>query len=252
MENKAAGDVLGSPSAPEENALAHACASASDYRAYTHPSLPNYLALTSGSAHGVRDDAGPSAHPISGPSLFSELADAGSSWGVYAESMPSPCFGTAAGSFAVKHNPAVYYTELRSTCARYDVPLGSPTAGAFGDGLRAGTLPAFSLVVPNVCNDTHDCPVATGDAWLAGWMRTILDSPTYRAGRTAVFITWDEDDSSSGNRVALIAVAPSIRPGTVATAAFGHPSLLHTTEQMLGIPPQLAPTAPSMRSALHV
>jgi hypothetical protein len=252
MENKAAGDVLGSPSAPGETALAHACASASDYRAYTHPSLPNYLALTSGSAHGVRDDAGPAAHPISGPSLFSELAGAGSSWGVYAESMPSPCFGTAAGTYAVKHNPAVYYTDLRATCARYDVPLGTPSSGTFADGLRTGTLPAFSLVVPNTCNDTHDCPVATGDAWLTTWLRTILDSPTYRAGRTAVFVTWDEDDSSSGNRVALIAVAPSVRPGTVTAGAFGHLSLLHTTQQLLGLDPLLAPSAPSMRAALHL
>ena len=252
MENKAAGDVLGSPSAPGETALAHACGSASDYRAVTHPSLPNYLALTSGSAHGVHDDAGPSAHPISGPSLFSELAGAGSSWGVYAESMPGPCFGTAAGTYAVKHNPAVYYPDLRSTCARYDVPLGTPTSGAFADGLRTGSLPAFSLVVPNICNDTHDCPVATGDAWLTTWLRTILDSPTYRAGRTAVFITWDEDDSSSSNRVALIAVAPSVRPGTVTTGAFGHLSLLHTTQQLLGLEPLLAASAPSMLAALHL
>lgn len=227
----------------------HACGSASDYRGVAHPSLPNYIALTSGSTQGITDDNPPSAHPLSAASIFSELAGR---WGVYAESMPSPCALSNSGQYAVRHNPAAYFTNLRSTCPSHDVALGTPSSGAFASGLRANTLPAFSLVIPNVCNDTHDCSVATGDAWLRAWFQTIFNSPTYRAGSTAVFVTWDEDDHSSGNRVALIAAAPSIRPGTVTGAAFTHISLLRTTEEMLGLGARLGASAPSMRAALHL
>jgi phosphatidylinositol-3-phosphatase len=220
--------------------------------AVSHPSLPNYLALTSGSTHGVTDDAGPGSHPIAGPSLFSEVAAAGLGWVSYLESMPAPCFGSSTSSYAVKHNPGAYYVELRSTCPSRDVPLGSRSSGPFASALARGTLPAFTLVVPNICNDTHDCPVATGDRWLDSWVSTILASPTYRAGRTAVFITWDEDDSSAGNQVGLLVAAPSVRPGTVGAGAFGHLSLLRTTELMLGVPADLASTAPDMRRAFHL
>jgi hypothetical protein len=115
FENKPATAVVGSSSAPYISGLAAACASATDDHGITHPSLPNYLAATSGSTHGVTDDGGPAAHPIAGPSLFSQVSSAGGQWRAYNESMPGPCSPVSAGTYAVKHNPAAYYTSIRGT-----------------------------------------------------------------------------------------------------------------------------------------
>ncbi len=249
MENQSATGILGSRAAPFENSLTRLCGHAVTYTAVSHPSLPNYLALTSGSTHGVRDDAGPSAHRIPGASIFTLAAGARRGWATYAESMSARCAAGPAGRYAVKHNPAAYFTALRRTCALHDVPMGTPGRGSLATALARRALPAFTLLVPNLCHDDHDCPVSTGDAWLRAWVDTIVASPTYRAGRTAVFITWDENDGGAGNRVALLAVAPSIRPGRVAVGRFGHLSLLHTTLLMLGLRDPLAPRQPSMRRA---
>ena len=109
-------------------------------------------------------------------------------------------------------------------------------------------LPTFALIVPNMCHDTHDCSVSTGDAWLGTWLPRILSSSAYQAGRTAVFITWDEDDESHGNQVMLLEVAPSVPPGWTLTGRVTHLNLLRTTEDMLGLA-ALVPSAASMRSA---
>jgi phosphatidylinositol-3-phosphatase len=249
MENKSAGSVLHTSSSPRTTRYAALCGTASDYHAVGHPSLPNYLALTSGSTHGVSDDAGPSVHRIAGASVFSEVAAVGRSWATYAESMPGPCARSDAGRYAVKHNPALYYLSLAGGCAAHDVAFGSPTSGAFADAVRSGRLPALSFVVPNLCDDTHDCPVSVGDAWLGRVLDLVTASPTYASGRTALFVTWDEDDGSHGDRVALVAVAPAVRPATSSATAFSHLSLLRTAEDLLGLRTTLVPRATSMRTA---
>lgn len=252
MENHSSAQVLGTRATPFENSLARQCGRALTYTAATHPSLPNYLVLTSGSAHGVRDDTGPSAHPIRGASIFSLAAAARRGWATFVESMPAHCDARSGGFYAGKHNPALYYTTLRRSCPRYDLPMGSPRRGPLASALARRTLPAFTLLVPNLCHDDHDCAVSAGDAWLHAWIDTIVASPTYRAGRTAVFVTWDENDGRAGNQVALLAIAPSIRPGTLARGRFGHTALLHTTLQMLGLRDPLTPRAPSMRRAFRI
>ena len=250
MENKASGSVLQTPSSGKLTQVARECASATDYHAVSHPSLPNYLALTSGSTHGITDDAAPYLHRIAGPSIFSELTAAGSTWTTYAESMPVACARFSAGRYAVKHNPAAYYTSIYSTCTAHDLPLGNLFDGPFVRSLRTGDLAAFTLVVPDLCHDTHDCSVATGDTWLGRAIDLITTSPAYASGRTALFVTWDEDDSSHGNHVGLVVVAPAVPPGITTGAAFTHASLLRTTEQLLGLPSTIVPAAASMRAAL--
>lgn len=232
FENKPATSVIGSPSAPYLNQLARSCTLATDYHGVAHPSLPNYIAATSGSTHGIADDAAPERHRIAGPSLFGQVSSSGGQWRSYEESMPSACALAPQGTYAVKHNPAAYYTDLRTPCGQWDVSLDALTAD-----LRAGSLPTFAFVTPNTCHDMHDCPVATGDAWLRTVLPTILQSPSYQDGTTAIFLTWDEDDAAHGNLVPLVAIAPSVRPGTVTGVRMDHYSLLRTTEDMLGLPP---------------
>jgi phosphatidylinositol-3-phosphatase len=256
MENKSAESVIGSPSAPYENQLAAACGLATNYHAVAHPSLPNYIAATSGSTQGIADDESPSVHPLDVASIYSQLRAAGKTWRDYSEGAPGACPSSSVGRYVVRHDPALYYTNIRNDCAAWDVPLGTTSGGAFLDDLAAGRLPALSVVTPDLCNDTHDCPVATGDAWLASWFARILASPAYRAGDTAVFVVWDEDDGSASNHVPLLVVSPSTRPGTRSDASFDHYSLLKTTEQLLGITTFLGhagdPGTSSMLSAFNL
>jgi hypothetical protein len=237
MENKAYGSIIGSASAPYENQLAAQCGSASQFFAETHPSLPNYIAMTSGGTQGVTNDNGPSSWPLNVPSIFSQLPGA---WRSLQESMTSNCQMTNTTLYAVKHNPAAYYTNIRTECASLDVPLTStPDLSA-----------RFTFVTPNLCSDTHDCSVATGDAWLSTFLGKVFASNEYQAGRTAVFLTWDEDDSSASNHIATIVAAPSTVPGTVSATRFDHYSMLRTTEEMLGLGfVGNAATAASMRGA---
>jgi hypothetical protein len=233
FENKDYGSVMGSPNAPYINSLAHECGLATNFFAITHPSLPNYIAMTSGGTQGITDDAGPSSHPLDVPSIFSQL---GSDWRALQESMPSNCLKSNSGLYAVRHNPAAYYTNI--DCAAADVPLTSPP------DLSA----AFTFVTPDLCNDMHDCSVQTGDTWLSGFLSVVLASPGYQAGDTVVFVTWDEGSSSL--HVPTLVVSPYTAAGTEATGYYDHYSLLRTAEELLGLQTLgNASAAPSLRSA---
>jgi phosphatidylinositol-3-phosphatase len=237
MENHSYAEIVGSSSAPYINEIAGKYGLATNYFAISHPSLPNYIALTSGSTQGIADDDPPLSHPLNVSSIFSQL-DPGN-WRSLEESMPSNCAKTDSGAYAVRHNPAAYYTNL-SDCSTLNVPLGA-----------APDLSAkFTFVTPNVINDMHDGTIEQGDNWLSMFVPQVLSSAEYQGGNTAVYITWDEDDGSSGNHVATIVIAPSVKPGTRSSTEFSHYSMLRTTEEQLGLGLiGEAATTTSMRSA---
>jgi phospholipase C len=246
MENHSFTDIIGNTSqAPYINALAASCGLATNYHNTTHPSLPNYLAATSGLAQAQLPvlsflDCNVSVLcDTSAPSIFGQ----GETWKAYQESMPSNCDTSDSGEYAVRHNPAAYYTSL-SGCASRDVPYSR-----LATDLAGNALPAFSFITPNLIDDMHDGTIAQGDAWLASNLPTILNSRQYQAGTTAVFITWDEgsggypiedcDDTTTTDascRVATIVISPSTPAGATSAAFFSHYSLLGTTEELLGLP----------------
>jgi hypothetical protein len=246
MENHSAAQVIGTPEAPFVTDVAAKCATASNYRSVGKPSLPNYIGATSGDTWGIADDAGPSAHRLTADNLFRQVRAAGGTAVSYQDAMSANCVLGGRSTYAVKHNPAAYYAgaDDRAACITDDVPF----APAFGDALKGGRLPTFSFITPDLCNDTHDCSVATGDEWLTGVVSDLIGSPAYQAGRTAIFLVWDEDSP-----LPFVAITPSVHPGTVITQTVDHYSLLRTTEEMLGITAHLgkAATAPSMRAGLH-
>jgi hypothetical protein len=230
FENKPVSVVLGNPAAPTFNRLARRYASLTRYFAITHPSLPNYLALVSGSTHGITSDCTDCA--VGGRNLADTLAHAGKSWKTYAEGLPRPGFtGAFAGRYAKKHNPLLYFRDVLARPARLRriVPLSH-----FARDLAADKLPDFSLVVPDLCHDMHDCPVATGDAWLRRFLRTVLRSSALRDG--VVFVVFDEDDGSHGGHVAALALGPLVRPGSSSRQRLDHYALLRTIEDGLGLP----------------
>ena len=237
MENKSYTDVMRSKSAAFTRSLAAACGSAENFRAERHPSLPNYIAMTSGSTHGIADDKGPSSHPLKRPSIFSQL---GRDWRALQESMPSPCRRSNFLLYAVRHNPPTYYTRLARSCQKQDVRLDETT----------DISARFTFITPNLCHDTHNCGIGSGDHFLSKLMTDIAGSAEYRAGKTAVFITYDEDDGSSGNHIPTVVVAPHVAKGRRSATRFDHFSLLRTTQEILGLRKLAAAArARSMRSA---
>jgi hypothetical protein len=237
MENKASSEIIGSSEAPYINSLARKCGLATNYYAITHPSLPNYIALTSGTTAGISDDKAPEEHMLPNKSIFSQT---GSRWRSYEESMPSNCDLTSASPYAVKHNPAAYYTSVRTACTKQDIPL--PSSPSFSA--------AYTFVTPNLCNDMHDCSVSTGDNWLKKFIPKVLRSAEYRKGTLVLFLTWDED---SGNNVPLVVVAPTVPAGLKVSRKYTHYGLLQTSESILGKPCLAsACTAASLRAAFHL
>jgi phosphatidylinositol-3-phosphatase len=249
MENHPWGSVLGNPPAPYLGALASRCGTDTSWADVGSPSLPNYLGATSGSTQGIADDADPSAHSFSVDNVFRQVRTAGGTERSFVESMPAPCELVSQGEYAAKHNPAVYYDGVgpggsdRAACQADDLPLT-----AFLAFLASGNLPTLTSVTPNICNDMHDCSVATGDQWLATWVPRILATTSYRSGTTALFVVWDEPTP-----VADVVVAPGVHPGTRSGVAVTHYSLLRATEEMLGLPLLgQASTAVSLRGVFGI
>jgi hypothetical protein len=243
FENHGSDQIIGSRDAPFVNrTLAAGCGLATNAHNETHPSLPNYIAATSGLPPGAlgrwKHDCNATGRCLTrAPSLFAQAP----SWGAYAESMRKPCVHFFTGLYAASHNPAVYYRSL-TDCAEHDVPYRRLQAD-----LDADTLPAFVFITPNMCHSMHNCGVAAGDAWLAKAVRALADSAAYRRGTMALFVTFDEGKDRGSNRctrnrgdpgchVPILVVSPSTPPGTRSATLFNHYSLLRTTEEMLGIP----------------
>lgn len=275
FENKSYSAIVGSSKAPYINqTLIPGCGLATNYHNYSHPSMPNYLALTSGTAQGkaVSADCNPAGCPQSQASIFAQLGNAGRTWRQYAEAMPGNCrtanfdntsYVNADGStgelYYVRHAPPPYYTSapVPGECSHWDVPLGTSSSGKFLTALSPASdgLTAFSFVTPGGCNDMHDCSISVGDAWLAKWIPTISQSAAYQSGQLVVFITWDEGsgsdkvdgetcwdathaDSSAypSCHVATIVMSPYTTPGTASGDYFNHLGLLGTAEDLLGLP----------------
>jgi hypothetical protein len=206
----------------------------------THPSLPNYLAIAGGSTFGVHDDQDPDAHPLSGSSVFGQVLAAGKIAKTYAEGMKTPCQlqATSGGSYAVKHNPWTYFTSPseRAGCLRDDVPSGTPVSGALHDDIAAGTLPTFGLLIPDLCNDAHDCQLSIADSWLRGWLGPLTAGQDFRSGRLAIVVTFDEDDRHAGNNI-LTAVLYVGLHGKTVTEHLDHLALSHSVSRLVGAPP---------------
>jgi phosphatidylinositol-3-phosphatase len=227
--------------------LAQQYAYATQYRAITHPSLPNYLAIAGGSTFGVTDDNSPAYHVVSGASVFGQAVALGKTAKLYADGMPGNCALEPGGDrYAVKHNPWAYFVDERALCERYDVPMDG-----FDADVASGDLPNAGMVVPNLCHDAHDsdCDLTDADTWLRDEVGNVLAGPDFASGHLAVVITADEDDRSQDNLVLTTLVHPS-QHGHVVDVPLTHYSLTRLYEQILGASLlRRAATAPDMAMA---
>jgi acid phosphatase len=237
MENRAYSQVIGSAAAPYLNALARRGALLTSSYAVTHPSEPNYLALFSGSTHGLGNDSCP--HRFATANLGSELIAAHLTFAGYSESLPAAGSGVCgAGLYARKHVPWADFSNVPASASK---PFSSFPAGNYA------RLPTVSFVIPNLCHDMHNCSTAAGDAWLrahvsgyANWAMT---------HHSLLIVTWDESDGGAGNHIATIFAGQQVRPGRYTTRVT-HYTVLHTIEQLYRLRPDGAAAAAAVISGI--
>jgi acid phosphatase len=232
FENKDAGQVQGK--APFLDSLAAQGATLTNAHGVSHPSEPNYLALFSGSTQGVTSDACPVS--FTGGNLAAQLHAAGKSFVGYSENLPQAGYTGchAPGGYARKHVPWTDFPALPSS-------VNQPLSALPNDFSH---LPTVAFVVPNLCDDMHDCPVSAGDAWAKQHLGPYVTWA--KAHDSLLVVTFDEGEGAGDNHIATVVFGAGVRPGSTATARVDHYSLLRTIEDMYGLPPlgQAAQAAP--------
>lgn len=198
--------------------------------ALTHPSQPNYIAMWAGATFGVSNDNCPApGSPYPYENLGHACEAAGVTWRAYSENLPSPgspVCSAGGGLYVRKHDPWTNFSNVDHLNERPYTDLATDIAG--------GTLPRLAYVIPNQCNNTHDCPLAVGDNWLAANLPAMIDAV---GPNGVVILTWDEDDNSSSNHILTVFAGPTVLPGYVATRTVNHYTVLRTICDALGLAP---------------
>ncbi|HEV7213646.1 MAG TPA: alkaline phosphatase family protein, partial [Chloroflexota bacterium] len=193
LENAGFDQVTQGNAMPYLNQLGKTYSIATHYYAVTHPSLPNYLALLGGSTFGIQSDC--TTCSVSGPNLVDQLEKDNKSWTAYIEGMPAACSPVPLwpiGRYAKKHNPFLYFSDIRDNTqrCRHIVPFSG-----FAADLAKGNVAAFTWITPDLCHDGHDCPLSQSDQWLATTVPMILNTTAFRQGGV-LFITFDEAEGA--------------------------------------------------------
>ena len=305
LENQGYAQSFGTPSADPYLArtLPRMGALLEDYYAIGHASADNYVAEVSGQAPSLGSQvdcpvwipfagdavAGPyhqvigegCVYPAQVQTLGNQLSAAGHSWAAYLQDMGddpardntvSTPRGPACG------HPATWAVDHTQKAARGDQYAARHDGFAFFRSVTAN--PAFSFIVPDLCDDGHDGPCVTGapgglaqaDAFLAQWVPAIMAAPAYRDGGLIV-VTFDEGSDAAaccgetsgfssshlnvplpgrtgpgGGRIGAVLLSPLIKPGTVSTVPYNHYSLLRTIEDIFGLPHLGDAAMPQVRS----
>ena len=231
-ENANYANVIGSPTMPYLNGLARQYGLATRYYANTHPSIGNYFMLTAGQIITNDDGYG---NTVTADNIVRELLKAGKTWKAYAESIPSVGYvGPSRGEYARKHNPLSFFSDVvdDSTQRQNLVPFSQ-----FAKDLADQTLPDYAFIVPNLCDDAHDCSLSTADTWLKTNIDPLIRSALFQRDGLLI-ITFDEagsDNTGGGGRVACVVVSPRAKRGYQSTATYQHESALRLSAQALGL-----------------
>ncbi len=227
LENKGYQKTLGTCSAdPFLCGLAKTYASVTGWTGVGHPSLPNYLAITSGSTQGCTSDSCPTGKYHG--DLMAQFIKAGIPFALDMESMPKACDTGDSGNYVHHHNPGPYFTD--DNCATTDVPY----PGASGLVSQLGK-DAFVWVTPNTCNDMHSCSVQTGDKWLQQNLAGVIASSWFSNGGT-VIVTMDESTGGGSNSIPMVIVSNNAKGHGNVSISGNHYSTLGTLESRFGLP----------------
>jgi hypothetical protein len=224
FENKTYDQVVGSSQAPYLNSLLPHALLLTDSHGVSHPSQPNYLALFSGSTHGVTSDSCP-VRLGNTPNLGRQLLDAGLSFTAFSEDLPQAGFQGCSSddSYAAKHAPWTAFGNLPAS-------INQP-ATAFPSNYA--NLPTVSFLIPNLCNDMHNCPVATGDAWASTHLGPYLSWADQH--NSLLIVTFDEDNGP-GDHILTFIAGSNVHSGQF-TKAVSHYGVLATVEHLYGLTP---------------
>ena len=261
-----------------------------NYYGTSHVSLGNYIAMVSGQVPNptnTTDCLGlslwtcvqPQTAQAGGRNLADQLEEAKLGWKAYADGATTPCFHatysatdpspdlyqgnstTGAKNYADRHNPFLYFADVignQSRCDAHQRPFSDLAVDVANN-----TLPAFSFITPDTCNDGHDNPCAgqttggltTADAFAKKNLPALLDYLAKNNG--LLIINFDEGGYPSGTadatatstdyycaacagggiggRTGAILVSPRLKAGTTDTSPYDHYSLLRTIEDTFGI-----------------
>jgi len=235
-ENQSYANVVASPSMPYLNGLANQYGLAANYFANAHPSIPNYFELTTGQTLTLIDASTPHSFPVSDDNLVRELIFAGKSWKSYAEDLPAIGYtGGDSGNYAVRHNPLAYMTDVQNDPAQTNNLVPFPQ---FAADLHTANLPDYSFIVPNLCNDAHNCSLAIADNWLKTNLDPVIHSPVFQKDGLLI-IVFDEADTldftAGGGHVVAVIVSPLAKRGYKSIAFYQHQSVLRLTLEGLGV-----------------
>lgn len=241
FENKEFDSVIGRSSMPHYNQLAREYTLLTEYYAITHPSLPNYIALMGGDTFGIHENCNDCF--IDETSLPDLIEDSGRTWKTYQEDMPSPCFMGSKGNYVQKHNPFVYFDNIRldkARCERSVVPLT-----ALQTDIEADSLPNFFFIKPNLCNDSHDCSMKVSDAWLTDLLAQLVPALEATGDSYVIFILFEEGETNrsccglpkkAGGHVPVVLYSPLVKNGFEDPTPYTHYSLLKTISAAWGLP----------------
>ncbi|TDP90612.1 alkaline phosphatase family protein [Labedaea rhizosphaerae] len=224
FENKNYTSINGSSSASYLNSLAAQGTLFTNSFGVTHPSQPNYVSLFSGGQQGITDDSCPKN--LSAGNLGQQLLTAGKTFKGYSEGLPSAGYtGCSSGRYVRKHAPWADFPTVSGSA--YNVPYSTfPT-----DFTK---LPTVSFVIPDMCDDMHDCSISTGDNWLRNHLDTYAQWA--KTHNSLLIATFDEDNFTSVNQIFTVFVGANVKTGYRSSTQINHYSVLRTLEDMYGLP----------------
>jgi phosphatidylinositol-3-phosphatase len=245
-ENHSYAEVIGNSSMPYFQSLISQYGLATQYYADAHPSIPNYLALTTGLMETFDDGF---LGTISDDNVVRELLKAGKTWKSYAESLPSPGYlGSDSGLYKRAHNPFTYLSDVQNDSAQAAniVPFTQ-----FATDLANNALPQYSFIAPNLLDDAHDGTLGQADVWLQANIAPLLASPTFQS-EGLLIITFDEGDQTDithgGGQVATLIISSTAKKSFQSQTLYQHQSVLRLILSGSGVNtfPGLAAVAPDM------
>jgi len=241
MENQGVYDIcLSSPPpcstsgpAPYMAGLANAYGIGARYLSLINTSQPNYIALISGSTQGCTSSGCPT---ITAPNLVDRFEAVGLSWKAYFENqnVAAGCDSSSHEPYEPIHNPFISFQDITSNAARCNqLVLANPsTCGSVTDcvlinDLNSASAPNFMWLTPNDCNNMRGASgicsssITLGDNYLKSLVPQILNSNTFKTGRSALFITFDEGNGYCPLNGSSESCVYSVWAGPAAKTAFG-------------------------------
>jgi phospholipase C len=197
--------------------------------AETHPSQGNYIAMIAGSLLGVKNDK---VIDLNESHLGDLLEKANMKWKVYAEDYPGNCFKEKhSGLYARRHVPFLSFLNVSTNGSRC---LNIENEKNFLEDYKNGSLPEFSMYIPNVKNDGHDSNIDFSSNYILSKFGSILTNPSQMKD-VLFIITYDESGASPVNQIYTAFFGANIKPATTNDQVVNHYSILRMIEEEFNI-----------------